>query len=98
MLSDWWEYSMFGIKRNGKIDGNRNIPEKDQLEHAAFEKQLGLSDVCYGLLCNGNFNIIIGHDIRKQGLFNNLFVRLCKASVHLSPVKTWHEGNPCFRS
>jgi hypothetical protein len=40
MLSNWWEYSMFGVKRNGKIDGNRNIPEKDQLEHAAFEKQL----------------------------------------------------------
>jgi hypothetical protein len=38
MLSNWWEYSMFGVKRNGKIDGNRNIPEKDQLEHAAFEK------------------------------------------------------------
>ncbi len=42
MLSDWWEYSLSGAKRNGKNDGSRNIPEKGQPDHAAYERQLAM--------------------------------------------------------
>jgi len=39
-LGDWWEYSLFGAKRNGKYDGKREIPRKNQPEHPPYEKQL----------------------------------------------------------
>lgn len=42
MISDWWEYSLWGAKRNGNNDGSRNIPEKDQKDHSAYERQLAM--------------------------------------------------------
>lgn len=38
-IGDWWEYSIWGAKRNGANDGARNIPDKTQTAHAAYERQ-----------------------------------------------------------
>lgn len=38
-ISDWWEYETWGAKRNGTNDGARNIPDKTQTSHAAYERQ-----------------------------------------------------------
>ena len=41
-LGDWWEYSLSGAKRNGRYDGKREIPRKNQPEHPPYEKQLSM--------------------------------------------------------
>lgn len=41
-LLSWISYSYFGVWLNGKIDGKRNIPMSDQVEHSPFEKRLAL--------------------------------------------------------
>lgn len=41
-FADWWEYSLWGAKRNGRTDGGGNIPTKSQAEHAAYERQLAM--------------------------------------------------------
>lgn len=41
-FTDWWDYSLWGAKRNGKNDGSCNIPGKTQKDHAAYERQLAL--------------------------------------------------------
>ena len=41
-ISDWWEYSLSGAKRNGKLDGGKNIPDKHQKERSAYEQQFSM--------------------------------------------------------
>ena len=41
-LNEYFEYSLGGAKRNGREDGSRNIPGKDQKEHSAYERQLAM--------------------------------------------------------
>lgn len=37
---NWVEYSNYGARRNGKKDGAKSIPTKDQSDHAPYEKAL----------------------------------------------------------
>jgi len=41
-LSEYWEYSLWGAKINGRADGRQNIPGKTQTEHSAYERQLAM--------------------------------------------------------
>lgn len=42
LLADLIEYSHMGARRNGRIDGEKNIPGKTQREHSPFEQQLAM--------------------------------------------------------
>jgi hypothetical protein len=46
----WWDYSLWGAKRNGRIDGNSNIPGKNQTDFAPYELQLASIANCNILL------------------------------------------------
>jgi len=41
-VMQYFEYSLTGAKRNGREDGKRNIPAKNQKENSAYERQLAM--------------------------------------------------------